>query len=778
MNATIHQFRGKTYDPKALEELVAELIAAQDVRKVYEAAEIFALVSRGDYAHAEGQLKESYGRKLNTRQLQLAVNEARKAHAVAIKEEKRAQTQAAKAGTRRVEIKDVAPEDPRPRVCLNDRELVGLAGEIIGYLTICTESPLYQRDIYLVRVRAGVGGKHIIETIEEDKLSNIIAHTVVCYHVRVNEQGDAVATSSAPPRELVRFILAQRSWPFPRLEGIAQGPVVRPDGTVCAAPGYDAATALYCAPSPDFVMPELPAHPTQEDAKAARAFIEYVLQDVCFADRAGLANIIATALTVILRASIKGNVPLSLVDATRQGSAKTILASWALVAGTGLPLSEAAYTVPWTDSKEEQQKRLETALMDGATRIFVDNIRGVINLSALEDMLTLPTHACRRLGKSEQPVVSSRATWVFTGNGLRPSGDLYRRIYYIHLDAGMSRPEERDPRRYAIGDMEEYLSVPENRAKLLGAILTMYLAWHEAGRPSASEYIPFGSFQEWTNIMGGILEYAGVTGFLATHKQDKESADEDSEEWEPFLLTWHRLLGSDPIPVRKVAEMCGEEPKGELAQALPDYIYRDLGSLNKSMAVSLGNSLRNRNKRPYGKSGIRAERCGEDKHNNRVLWRVLLPEDDAPTPAPDPTPTPSSDEGHELRSPSSDTPSSDTPSSTGESTSDYAGQPWYRPASPDSPASQAMQWACGGDVMRAAGWLHSDKLRERFAAGGAVIRLTGQGDMNPAAFTAKLREMYTAGQWKAIRAIAQTLGADAAGVLGQTATSAATGGQP
>lgn len=52
-----------------------------------------------------------------------------------------------------------------------------------------------------------------------------------------------------------------------------------------------------------------------------------------------------------------------------------------------------------------------------------------------------------------------------------------------------------------------------NRGRLLSGSLTLARAWFVAGCPKPTSPI-IGSFEEWCRIVGGILEFAGISGFL------------------------------------------------------------------------------------------------------------------------------------------------------------------------------------------------------------------------------------------------------------------------
>jgi putative DNA primase/helicase len=75
-------------------------------------------------------------------------------------------------------------------------------------------------------------------------------------------------TETDPPLQLVRMILvAERRWPFPRVNGIITTPTLRSDGSLLANPGYDHESQLYLLPG--FQLPSIPESPSKQEARAA-----------------------------------------------------------------------------------------------------------------------------------------------------------------------------------------------------------------------------------------------------------------------------------------------------------------------------------------------------------------------------------------------------------------------------------------------------------------------------------------------------------------------------
>src|SRR5436190_1623788 len=78
-------------------------------------------------------------------------------------------------------------------------------------------------------------------------------------------------------------------------------PVLRPDGSVFARPGYDLATRLVYRPPAGLLVPDIPDDPTDaERADALEALLD-VIRDFPFVDAASRANTLALLLTPLLR---------------------------------------------------------------------------------------------------------------------------------------------------------------------------------------------------------------------------------------------------------------------------------------------------------------------------------------------------------------------------------------------------------------------------------------------------------------------------------------------
>src|SRR5207244_2518221 len=100
----------------------------------------------------------------------------------------------------------------------------------------------------------------------------------------------------------------------------------------------------------------------------------------------------------------------------------------------------------------------------------------------------------------------NRAVWLASGNNTKLSRELIRRTLWCRLDARVDAPWERSEFRHP----HLIRWAKENRGALVHAALTLCQAWVAAGRPAGQRTL--GMFEGWAEVVGGVLEVAGVPG--------------------------------------------------------------------------------------------------------------------------------------------------------------------------------------------------------------------------------------------------------------------------
>ena len=394
--------------------------------------------------------------------------------------------------------------------------------------------------------------------------------------------------------------------------------ILRADGSILGRPGYDPATRLFHRPMPGLTLPDIPEKPSQEDAARAANFIhEELLYDFPFADDASWANIFAALLTPVVRHAIPGPVPIAVKDTPQAGTGKTMLQDIVAIVATGRggPMLSPPMR---RDSDEEWSKVITSALLKGSTIIIFDNCDGLLRSPSLAMAVTARVYGARILGSNRQVEMPINVSWYVNGNNIQLGGDLPRRCYWIRLDARMSRPWKRTDFKH-----KNLISwVMENRGKLIVALLTMARAWFVAGRPEPDCPV-LGSFEVWCRTVGGILQFAGVRGFLANLEEMYEKADMEGQEWGAFLLAWRERYGDAVVLVKDLVKDLAEE-ESPLRDALPGQLVEAQAKKGGSLARTLGWALGKKEGVYFGDAGVHLERVAKADHRTSANgWRVV-----------------------------------------------------------------------------------------------------------------------------------------------------------
>ena len=142
-----------------------------------------------------------------------------------------------------------------------------------------------------------------------------------------------------------------------------------------------------------------------------------------------------------------------------------------------------------------------------------DNVDRPLEHGSLALVLTATEWAGRVLGKSETARYPNRAVWTANGVNLTLRGDIARRAYEIRIVVDDTQPWrlEGGEQRFRHPKLMEWAE--QHRGELLGACLTLARNWYANGQPAPSTPT-LGKFEDWCRVIGGILETAGIGGFL------------------------------------------------------------------------------------------------------------------------------------------------------------------------------------------------------------------------------------------------------------------------
>jgi hypothetical protein len=373
------------------------------------------------------------------------------------------------------------------------------------------------------------GGRPVIRELTPDRLRYEVARAATWYSIKTT--GEVLkAVPAKPPMYAIKDMLAARSFPLPRLVRIVEAPVFAPDGALQTKPGYHSKSETYLEPAKGVNIPNIPTNPTASDIEQARQLLcDELLGEFPFVDEPDRAHAVALLLLPFVRDMIPDPTPNHLIEAPCPGSGKGLLADVLMLPSLGRNVSLVAEA----RDDDEWRKRISAALREGRAAVQIDNVARPLISGVLAAALTAPVWTDRVLGYSEMFSTPVRCVWLTTANNPTMSTEIARRCIQIRLDPKMDRPWLREGFRHA--DLRAWATA--RRGELIGAALTLVQAWVAAGKPKA-HVKPLGSYEHWSAVLGGILETAGIPGFLGNLMQLYERADTEGATWRRFVAEW------------------------------------------------------------------------------------------------------------------------------------------------------------------------------------------------------------------------------------------------
>jgi hypothetical protein len=464
--------------------------------------------------------------------------------------------------------------------------------------------------------------------VDKGSFNDVVQETAITVNENEGANGTTYSYSWPDPNSMAAVL--SRADRFAALDRIAHAPFVRSDGTVVTEPGYDEQTRTMLLPDPVFEGLKVPEDPSPAEIMAARGLLlEEWLGDFPFESDIDRANVLALIVTPAIRGMVP-KVPLAVIDGLQMGVGKNLLADSLLMVYTG----GAAEPMNWVPEAEELRKQITAAFRTGA-EFFVFDEAHTIEGAPLAQALTAATWQDRILGVSTMANFPNVITWISLGNQVQVRGDLTRRVYRIALRPTYANPQDRPAssfRHPGQSGLDLGSWTRDNRRELMASILTLIRAWFAAGSPRPVRGVSFGSFEIWEKIAGGIVETAGLAGFLGNLKVWRSESDFDTQYWAGHLRWLRDVFGDQPFRTAQVREKAMTDPPGYLAPPKLD------DPSEKGYGKALGEAYSRLRGRRY--DGLWIERNGS-AHGHVSVWAVFEDDEDGPTegnPEPEPPP--------------------------------------------------------------------------------------------------------------------------------------------
>lgn len=584
---------------QALESVRADgNIRAVFAPPVLRAASVVAASDRGEYAATKDALARA---NVRLRDWEIAVRE----HA-------------------RPALHVVGRNSSRPTIRVGARHLRDMTQDAITALLAANQPVpnVFQRGGELVRLRRDDRGARI-QPMTAAAVRGRLAR--VADWVRPTDNG---ALPTAPPDDVVADLMSLEEWELPHLDGVVESPVFGPEGDIITATGYHESARLWYQAPRGLKIPDLPSDPADGDiAQARNLILDDLLHDFPFVDDASRAHALAAMLLPFARHLIDGPTPLHVISAPVPGTGKGLLSDAVCIPALGREPNIMTAAV-----REEEWKKSITATLDGApVAVLIDNINHKVDSASLAGVLTARTWSDRVLGESRILNCPVNCLWLATGNNLQFSQEMPRRLCWIRLDARVENPAMRASSRFKHAQLTEWAK--QHRGELIHAALVLVQAWLRRGKPLWTTKT-MGRFEEWTRVMGGILQVAGVPGFLDNLERVIGEADDEAEERRAFVVEWWDRYGRHEVGAKELAGLIAE------LDLLPgnDSIRSKSGEVS---AVRLGRRLRAMVDSVVAERIIKKASPARNGAQQYRLARIdsLGKEEEDPSPAPPPAPT-------------------------------------------------------------------------------------------------------------------------------------------
>lgn len=395
------------------------------------------------------------------------------------------------------------------------------------------------------------------------------------------------------------------------LRGATTVPVVRADGSILDTAGYDDATGLLYEPDAGMEQVQVPEIPTGGEIAQARAWVDEVIGGFPFSTPSDRVNFVTFLLTPFLRIALPGPRKLVVLDARQPGTGKTLLAQVAHMIHGGVMRG------PLPGDEPEVAKDVATILMNTSSPVVTfDNVEGLVRSTTLTSLLTSVRYTGRVLGSNTQYDQLNDRVWSITGNNVAIGGDLARRCLWVDIDAGVPDPQNRTGFKHNLHQF-----VPQNRPRIVWALLTLIRGWQAAGAPSDPAK-GSDSYAEWIRVCDAICRFAGYDGTVGSGAHQITMSSDD-EEWSQFLEALHDAFGDQSFTSKTV--IAATQPYGnDTGVSVPENVLPgpilDKRSQAASAAKSLGRWFTNRKGR--WADGYRIVAAGRDGHTKHQLWRV------------------------------------------------------------------------------------------------------------------------------------------------------------
>jgi putative DNA primase/helicase len=178
-----------------------------------------------------------------------------------------------------------------------------------------------------------------------------------------------------------------------------------------------------------------------------------------------------------------------------------------------------------------------------------------------------------------------------------------------------SSGSSRAMRAWFVPGGECFFSSARRSWRLVRACPVLIRAWFASGQPSFTGR-PLDSYESWSRAIGGILDVAGIPGFLGNVAEVYAEASVEGQAFRALVAEWDRTFGSQ------------ERSAADLVSVAEDHLNLGDGT-ERSKATCLGKKLGEYRDRVFVLADGQERRVAKDG-SDRKPWRLLSAVEDGP----------------------------------------------------------------------------------------------------------------------------------------------------
>ncbi len=362
----------------------------------------------------------------------------------------------------------------------------------------------------------------------------------------------------------------------PVLNGICTGALLTADGRLVSAKGYDTETGIYLTTT--YEIPVVPEIPGDTDIIDAVKTIDELFDEFLFETECDRQNAILLTCTAVFRPTLKGPVPIGIIDKNASGAGGTLLSQLigALAHGVIPPVYSA------TSRKDEIEKIIRMITKQNPFIAIIDNIQSGMDwtpAALLSATSGTGEVVSRNMGTFDSFTAEANTLYIVNGVNIEIRADVTRRMFRIRLVTQKAGQEG-----YSRTKTELLTEAVRRQPKIIRAFAVLYQNWKNAGYPAPPKCRGnLSEYPDWDHLVRGLLSHAGYTRMLENLDELQTSDNDENIEGAAFITILKKKFPDGeftPGRVKNLLEKEAELRKGgcpsqdELLDLAPEEIVR------------------------------------------------------------------------------------------------------------------------------------------------------------------------------------------------------------